>query len=308
MSSDATVLFVDDEPGILATMRMLFRGRYNLLFANSGAEALEIIRAQHVDVIVSDQRMPNMMGVELLRAVRAASENTMRILLTGYSDLNSIVGSINEGEIFRFVNKPWDNDELLHSVAMAVDAAKVSARFVPPPISDQPGPLGGTGILVMDDDPQMAAKIQTILGPDYKVSGVSSLSAAVDHLEKDDDVAVVISETRVEATPVISMLGRLKETKPELVSVILTERADAHSAIDLINQGQIFRMISKPVHDSQCRIAVKSAVRQHEKLSHAPELHKRYEVAVSKEPPPSKMNDGLLNRIRGFRSRARTMA
>lgn len=307
MSSDATILFVDDEPGILATMRMLFRGRYNLLFANSGAEALDIIRSQQVDVIVSDQRMPQMTGVELLRAVRGASENTMRILLTGYSDLNSIVGSINEGEIFRFVNKPWDNDELLSSVAMAVDAAKISAKFIPPPIAEENAAGHSTGVLVMDDDAGMAEKIQAILGPGFKVSGVSSLMAAVDHLEKDD-VAVVISETRVESTPVISMLSKLKETKPELVSVILTERADAHSAIDLINQGQIFRMISKPVHDSQCRIAVKSAVRQHQKLSHAPELHKRYEVAAPTEPPPTRMNEGLLNRIRGFRSRIRTPA
>lgn len=305
MSNDATVLFVDDEPGILATMRMLFRGKYNLLFANSGAEALETVRSQKVDVIVSDQRMPQMTGVELLKAVRAASENTMRILLTGYSDLHSIVGSINEGEIFRFVNKPWDNDELIKSVAQAVEAAKLTSQISLPSLEeDAPANPVSTGILVMDDDPQMAQKIQAILGPDFTVSGVTSLSAAVDKLESDD-VAVVISETRVESTPVTSMLSKLKEHKPELVSVILTERTDAHSAIELINQGQIFRMISKPVHDSQCRIAVKSAVRQHKRLAHAPELHKRYEVAASNEPPPAKMGEGLLDRIRSFRSRIR---
>lgn len=306
MNNDATVLFVDDEPGILATMRMLFRGKYNLLFANSGAEALEIIRSQKVDVIVSDQRMPQMTGVELLKAVRAASENTMRILLTGYSDLHSIVGSINEGEIFRFVNKPWDNDELLKSVAQAIEAAKLTAQVTLPSLDDdEPAVSKGTGILVMDDDPAMAQKIQAILGPDYTVSGVTSLSGAVDKLESDD-VAVVISETRVESTPVTSMLSKLKEHKPELVSVILTERTDAHSAIELINQGQIFRMISKPVHDSQARIAIKSAVRQHNRLARSPELTKRYEVAESKAPPPSKMGEGLLDRIRSFRSRVRT--
>ena len=301
MNKDATVLFVDDEPGILATMRMLFRGKYNLLFANSGAEALEMIRAQKVDVIVSDQRMPQMTGSELLKAVRAASPHTMRILLTGYSDLSSIVGSINDGEIFRFVNKPWDNDELLKSVQLAVDAAKISASVAPATEQDETAGAG-TGILVMDDDPAMAEKIQAILGPEFTVSGVSSLAGAVDKLESDD-VAVVISETRVESTPVTSMLGKLKEHKPELVSVILTERTDAHSAIELINQGQIFRMISKPVHDSQCRIAVKSAVRQHNRLARSPELSKRYEVEESKEPPPIKLGGGLLDRIRNFRTR-----
>lgn len=307
MSSDANVLFVDDEPGILATMRMLFRGRYNLHFANSGSEALEIMRQHPIHVVVSDQRMPNMTGVELLRAARGINENMMRILLTGYSDLSSIVGSINDGEIFRFVNKPWDNDELLQSVALAVDAAEISASVVPPPITEEPTPGHSTSILVMDDDPMMAKKLQDILGPGYSVKAATTFSAAVDQIE-NDDIAVVISETRLQSTPVTRLLGKLKENKPELVSVILTERTDAHSAIELINQGQIFRLISKPVHDSQCRIAVKSAVRQHQKLSHAPELHKRHQVAEAGEEPPAKLADGLLDRIRGFRTRLRAGA
>ncbi len=309
-TSQASVLFVDDDPGILATMRMLFRGRYKTHFANSGSEALQIVREQPVDVIVSDQRMPAMTGVELLRAVRGVNENIMRILLTGYSDLTSIVGSINDGEIFRFVNKPWDNEELLQCVALAVDAAKISASIEPLPEEtlEAAKPAGhATRILVMDDDAGMAAKIQDILGPEFQVSGATTLAAAVDQLESDD-VAVVISETRVQSTPVTSLLGKLKLHKPELVSVILTERTDAHSAIELINQGQIFRMISKPLHDSQARIAIKSAVRQHQRLSHAPQLTKRYEVAESREPVANKATEGLLDRIRGFRSRLRTSA
>lgn len=305
MSIDATVLFVDDDPGILATMRMLFRGRYDLKFANSGSEALQIVREQPVDVIVSDQRMPQMTGIELLRAVRGVNENIMRILLTGYSDLSAIVGSINDGEIFRFVNKPWENDDLLRCVEMAVQAAKISSNVKVSAHDEEESTAHPTSILVMDDDPKMAQKIQEILGPAFRVNGVTSMSAAVDQLEKDD-VAVLVSETRVQHTPVTSLLSKLKLHKPELVSVILTERADAHSAIELINQGQIFRLIGKPVHDSQARIAIKSAVRHHKKLSHTPELHKRYEVAEAKEPPPAKLqSEGLLDRIRSFRSKMR---
>lgn len=301
--AQASVLFVDDEPGVLATMRMLFRGRYHLYFANGGSEALQILREQPIDVIVSDQRMPGMTGVELLRAARGINENIMRILLTGYSDLTAIVGSINEGEIFRFVNKPWDNEELLAVVTKAVEAARASAGSVPPPI-EEPSAGAGTRILVMDDDPAMAQKIQEVLGPDFQVTGATTLAAAVDQLEKGD-VAVVVSETRLQSTPVTRLLGRLKLHRPELVSVILTDRADAHSAIELINQGQIFRLISKPLHDSQARIAIKSAVRQYQKLSHTPQLHKRYEVAETREPPPARLGEGLLDRIRGFRSRPR---
>ncbi|HWU69115.1 MAG TPA: response regulator, partial [Stenotrophobium sp.] len=120
------VLFVDDEPRILSTMRMLFRGKHEMFFADSGAAALELLKTQTVDVIVSDQRMPGMTGIELLRAAREHNPSAMRILLTGYSDLNAIIGSINEGEIFRFVNKPWSNDDLITTVSRAVTAARAS--------------------------------------------------------------------------------------------------------------------------------------------------------------------------------------
>src|SRR3546814_612323 len=125
-SSKARVLFVDDEPRVLTTMRILFRARYELFFAESGAAALELLKTQPIDVIVSDQRMPGMTGIELLRTARELNPNAMRILLTGYSDLNAIIGSINEGEIFRFINKPWSNDDLTTTVARAVSAARAT--------------------------------------------------------------------------------------------------------------------------------------------------------------------------------------
>src|SRR3546814_6306237 len=122
-SSKARVLFVDDEPRVLTTMRILFRARYELFFAESGAAALELLKTQPIDVIVSDQRMPGMTGIELLRTARELNPNAMRILLTGYSDLNAIIGSIKEGEIFRFINKPWSNDDLQTTVAQIGRAA-----------------------------------------------------------------------------------------------------------------------------------------------------------------------------------------
>src|SRR5690606_10802251 len=122
----ARVLFVDDEPRVLTTMRMLFRANYQVFTAEGGAQALEMLKTQPVDVVVSDQRMPGMTGIELLRVARELNPNAMRILLTGYSDLSAIIGSINEGEIFRFVSKPWANEELTTTVARAVAAARAS--------------------------------------------------------------------------------------------------------------------------------------------------------------------------------------
>ncbi|AXQ30169.1 response regulator [Solimonas sp. K1W22B-7] len=307
----ARVLFVDDEPRVLTTMRMLFRARYELFFAESGQAALELLKSQPVDVIVSDQRMPGMTGIEMLRAARDLNPNAMRILLTGYSDLNAIIGSINEGEIFRFVNKPWMNDDLSTTVARAVAAAKASmaaaaAAGVEPATPVVQPVAGAAGVLVMDDDPRVPPQIQTILGPTFKVYGATTMNEAVEQLEKNR-IGVVISDTRVQDHPVVSLIGTLKQHHPELVSVILTDRADAGSAIELINQGQIYRFITKPIHDSQCKIAVNSAVKQHHRLAASPVLHQRYEVEAPTSPPPVAVGTGLLDRVKSLRSWVRRL-
>jgi len=302
-ATKARVLFVDDEPRVLTTMRMLFRAHYEVYFAEGGPQALELLRKQPVDVVVSDQRMPGMSGIELLRAARELNPNAMRILLTGYSDLNAIIGSINEGEIFRFVNKPWSNEDLSTTVARAVTAARASAAMTARSSEAPAVPAGPLpAVLVMDDDARVPAQIQAILGSECRVFGAATMSEAVDLLEREH-IGVVISDTRVQDHPVVNLISTLKQHHPELVSVILTERADAGAAIDLINQGQIYRFITKPIIDNACKITVNSALKQHERLTHSPELHQRYEVAQTPEPPPPTSGSGrLLDRIRSLRA------
>jgi DNA-binding NtrC family response regulator len=301
------VLFVDDEPRVLTTMRMLFRGHYEVYFAEGGAQALELLRAQPVDVIVSDQRMPGMTGIELLRAARELNPHAMRILLTGYSDLNAIIGSVNDGEIFRFVNKPWSNEVLASTVANAAAAAKASLAVGNLPESAAAAEAANgeaPGVLVLDDDPQMPSRIQAILGATYRVFGATNMDEAVGRLERER-IGVVISETRVQDHPVVSLIGILKQHHPELVSVILTERADAGAAIELINQGQIYRLITKPIQDVACRITVNSAHKQHQRLAQNPILHQRYQVEKLPEPAPGAAPPPtvkFLDRIRSLRS------
>ena len=125
------LLFVDDEPRITSAMKAIFRRDYDVLTANSGDEALEILAENDVNVIVSDQRMPKMLGNELLAKVSANYPRTMRILLTGFMDKQAIVNSINDGQIYRFINKPWNNDEVRSIVADAAIASAVG-RASPP--------------------------------------------------------------------------------------------------------------------------------------------------------------------------------
>src|SRR5688572_28960879 len=101
MQRKANILFVDDEERIVKLLNMMFRSKYNVFTATSGKEAIEICKTNRIDVIVSDQRMPEMTGIQLLAEIRQMSPNTVRLLLTGYSDLVAIIGAVNEGEVYR---------------------------------------------------------------------------------------------------------------------------------------------------------------------------------------------------------------
>lgn len=115
-----TILLVDDENNIISALkRTLRRDGYSILTANSGEEGLALLTQYEVGVIVSDQRMPLMSGVEFLRKVKILYPKTLRIVLSGYTELESVTGAINEGAICKFLTKPWDDDLLRDNIREA---------------------------------------------------------------------------------------------------------------------------------------------------------------------------------------------
>src|SRR5471032_3066624 len=117
-----TLLCVDDEPNILSALRRLFRARgYRVLLAESGAQGLQILEQEAVDLVISDMRMPEMDGARFLAQVRQRWPDTLRLLLTGYSDIQSIQDAINCGEIYRYITKPWDDNHMLLLVRHALE-------------------------------------------------------------------------------------------------------------------------------------------------------------------------------------------
>jgi diguanylate cyclase (GGDEF)-like protein len=115
-----TLLLVDDEPSILASLKRLLRGEgYRILTANSGQQGLDVLAAHPVDVIVSDQRMAGMTGVEFLRAVRQSYPDTVRLVLSGFTELQSVTDAVNAGAIYKFLTKPWDDDQLRANIQEA---------------------------------------------------------------------------------------------------------------------------------------------------------------------------------------------
>jgi signal transduction histidine kinase len=117
-----TLLVVDDEPGVLRTVHDLLRIDYHVVTCESGTLALDILRSSAaIDVIMSDQRMPGMSGVEVLRQAREIRPEVTRLLFTAYTEIRTVVDAINQGHVFRYISKPWEPAELEAMVRQAVD-------------------------------------------------------------------------------------------------------------------------------------------------------------------------------------------
>ncbi len=117
-----TLLLVDDEANILNALRRLFRPHgYRVLTAESGAAGLELMSSESVDLVISDMRMPQMNGAEFLERVQTEHPDVVRILLTGYADLDSTIAAINHGGIYRYLAKPWEENDVLLTVRHALE-------------------------------------------------------------------------------------------------------------------------------------------------------------------------------------------
>jgi DNA-binding NtrC family response regulator len=307
MATKPTLLLIDDEERILRSLAMLFRGEYTVHATTDPATALALVERERVHVVVSDQRMPLMRGAELLRQVRERSPNTMRLLLTGYSELEAVLASVNEGEIFRFLNKPWDANELRQTVRQAAEIA--GALFDASPAT--PAAAGAAAadllrptetLLMIEDDAEVVAAVQEIIGPSMNLLWAQSLDQAMEMLEQHT-ISVIVTELMVRNESVTPLLKLLKAQHPEVVSIVLTPFQDVGTFIGLINQAQVYRLLPKPVRKGPLGMNIGSALRHHRLLRAAPGLRAAHRVEAIRQP--EELSSGVATRVMGLLARLR---
>jgi len=295
----ARILFVDDEERILNALKSIFRNKYHVFTATSGDQAFEFLKRFRVHLIVSDQRMPGMAGVELLRRAKELSPTTVRILLTGYSDLASIVGSINDGEVFRFINKPWNNQDIqtivAEAVAIGMELADTSVASGPPPEKME------EAILVVDPSGSFKRPLNELFSDSYHVVHVASLTEALATMQTRT-VAVIIADIGMANSEDTAAFKLLKQEHPEILSIVLTDASDSELVIDLINQAQIFRFLNKPLNYKLLKSHVQSALSRYLAFKQAPELLKQHRVRSVEKLRASNLGRALLDNIKRLRS------
>lgn len=429
MTRKGKVLFVDDEKRVLNSMRGLFRREYELFLTTNGAEAVQLVAEHDIDVIVADQRMPGLSGVEVLGRVREKSPRTVRILLTGYADPEAIEGSINVGEVFRFLSKPCPPKLLRETLKLGVSASQISnaaqpaARPAPPqaatsnplpvaaaanvtpeppkataltpyaapeeaqtpdivlpapatapaavaaidtdsdqtrnservassemdeatmPLLDEqpatpnppPIPAGDSshwnnhteivlsgdssqevqkldvanavetkmndvGVAVFTVNPQFAESAMRAIAVDRNAMLATTLVKVAEVLEQRE-AGVLVTDFTSDIGLLQNMIGTLKHHLPELVTIVVSENRDATDMINLINYGQVFRYVEKPIEAEMLRADVNAAVLKHLQLVENPELVQRHQVVSFRQPTggSATLNQfiGKVTRLRG---------
>jgi serine/threonine-protein kinase len=294
------LLVIDDEERILTALKSLFRSRYHVFATTDGNKALDFLRRYQMHVIISDQRMPIMTGVELLRQSRDVSPRSVRILLTGYSDLASIVGSINDGEIYRFISKPWDNGELQKIVAEGVTIA-LELADTKTATAELPEKMDA-GVLVIDKDDEIHRVTRELVGGRCPVHYAADLEAALAVMQSNE-VAVVIADVEAGHDQVMAMLKILKQENPQILTIVVTIASDSELVIELINQAQIFRFLNKPVNVRLLKGHVEAALQRYLTYKQAPQLLDAHRVQSVDEVRTSSIGQRILDGIKTLRGR-----
>lgn len=320
------ILLVDDEPMVLSSLTRLLEDDYNVHSAENGMKAIELARHHPIKVVISDQRMPGMLGHEVLREIKLLSPNTIRMLLTGYSDLDAVISSVNSGEIFRYINKPWRADNLMSLVKLGVQIYdqinRLQSQQMSKPVSATGAATLNTGatasaatvkhsvhievdekhgnVLFVDYSADEVKKLTDKFGRTFDVTGATSIDEAFKELARKP-VSVVVSNVNFGDVDGIAFLNTIKEEYPHIVTVILTEIKDATLAVRSINELNVFKYLIKPAGDEVIEKTITDAVDKNKRYAAAPLQNTRYAAAViapEAKPAPKPDESELRLRLR----------
>ena len=308
------ILFLDDEERILNALRAVFRFKYEVFTTTRGADALDILRAHTIAVVVSDQRMPEMAGIDFLRQAKVVSPDTLRILLTGFSDLRAIIDSVNEGEVFRFLNKPWGNQEIQ---AVLDDAVAVSLATRGSETADTAAHLTTEAaassasaskakiqILVRCRDSRLFEEIRAEAADEMTVLHAATQNDALSILQSKP-VSVLVTtldeDDMTKGEDSIEFLKQLKRELPELLTIGMAQQADHEKVVDLINQAKVHRYVVLPSRVSRILFFIRSAIDQHRRMVQNPALLRREEVEIKPLKKAHEIPAAVLSSIRSIR-------
>ncbi|NTW48964.1 MAG: response regulator [Chlorobiales bacterium] len=312
------VLIVDDEPMILDSVSDLLEFEYVVHKTNDPREALRILSNPNlpIKIVMSDQRMPGMFGHELLRQAKNIRPHAVRLLLTGYSDLEAVMYSVNVGEIFRYINKPWKSDKLLNVFKLATqlfdqmselagpvhsghDTARVPSKdAVQTPHAQEPpqAPSKKAGpILFVGYSEWVINQFPESFHRKFSLLHAPSIDEAL-RILPTDHVPVIVSEINFPQCDGVDFLRAVKLQYPHIVTVILTDVVDAQMAIRAINELNVFKYLAMPVETTELERVLENAAATGNAYIAEPRMNLFY--TASQAQPEKKEEAGSISNLR----------
>lgn len=302
MANLPRIMFVDDEERILRSLAVQFRRQYEVLTESDPHRALQRLDSESVHILVSDQRMPQMTGAELLAQARELAPNTLRILLTGYSDLDAAVDALNNGGIFRYLTKPWDQQEMAFTLRQAAEIAMrqplVSEHVELSTISAMSARLN---VLLLDNDAETLSVVDDFCQQGaHRLLRVRNIAEAM-HILNSEPVDLLVSDLKLAGDETAPLLKTLAQAHPRLLSIVVTPFCDTQALLKLINEAQIFRYLPKPIRRGMFEKGLSAAVEQAIIWRTQPEqVVMRLAQVPTNEPERERVGSlfGMLGRLR----------
>lgn len=288
------ILLVDDEQNVLNALRRELEETYEVEAYSSPAEALQRCQETRFDLVVADYQMPDMDGIQFLKQFGKLQPEATRLILSGHADASVLANAINETHIYRFINKPWGQEELANTLTQALAYRKVLLenrrltelfRAKRNQEHNVPQPERRYQILVVDDEPNVLSAVARDLtsrstfqdlhmvllheaDPEFPLDhsdfrfDVYTTTSPVQALEYAKHVAcdVVIADYLMPEMNGVEFLEALREKQPDAARIILSGHADKQTLTEAINHLEIFSFISKPWREYELKSAVTQAI------------------------------------------------
>ncbi len=255
------VLLVDDEPRILRSLKAALKNHYDIFTANNGHEAKSIINDnQDCSVIVSDERMPDILGHELLMWSKHNHPKIIRILMTGYSDMRAIQNAINKAEIYKYISKPWNIQELKTIIDGGIVHVKSNHLNSQSTTAVHPATCELAILNMVDENDKIYSKVAKSMAMTHHI--IHDIGTTLLVLQNNPQVGVLFIDDDHANQDTTELIMHIQQNHPAVVIMIATSAADGKNAIKLLNDGQIFRYLVKPLTETRLLPMLKAAVQR----------------------------------------------
>jgi serine/threonine-protein kinase len=279
---------------------------HEVIACADGAAAVALAGARDVDAVLCDQKIGAVHGIELLVEVRQAHPRALRMLLTDRPDARLLLDAVNEAEVFRIVDQPWDLGALGATAIAAARAARLAPPLIGTPPSDEDGERirRQIAVVVIDSDAVSQQRLRDLLQPHYKMHFANTLERALQFMEQHE-TGVLLCSTAASRGELVPALKALKQAHPHLTTIIMDPVADFDRVIEMVNEAQVFRLLKRPFNPALCRPYVDAALARYWEIKQMPQSAWRVVPADPATPAgsPQQLPQQLLNRIRGLPGR-----